>query len=452
MGPSAEQPASRDTGAGSALARPLGDDSIGDGPGVAAVGTTPADLDRLVAAELHGSLNLGRTVLRLLHLVTTDLADWAAVAVAASHGGTLRLAGGEHPEVVHELTPGRLLGSVLGQVLRTGDTQLVHVEREDPVGALETVVGCPPLAREAAVLRPADVLVVSLHARGIKVGALVLARGGGRGFGAAEVALAEQVAERAAVALDSARLYEDLARVTSVLEASLRPPQLPEIEGIALATMFRPAAEHLEIGGDFYDAHGTAEDLLVVLGDVCGKGVEASVLNGRARQSIQTAAVFDRRPAVVLEALNQVLTTPGSQRFVTVVCARVRRDVESGHLDVDVAVAGHQPPLVVRADGRVEVVDASGPLAGVLPSPLVFVEDEVRLGPGDVMLLFSDGLHEARGADGELFGLERLVALVAEYAGLPPSVICEAVEQHIVDFLGGEGHDDMAMLALGPAG
>lgn len=118
--------------------------------------------------------------------------------------------------------------------------------------------------------------------------------------------------------------------------------------------------------GDFYDVHGAAGDWLFALGDVCGKGVEAAALTGRTRQSIRTAAHFDRRPEVVLEALNSVLHEAESGQFVTVVCARVRPQPD-GHADVDLAVAGHPAPIVLRADGRVEQLEVFGTAAGCAP-------------------------------------------------------------------------------------
>lgn len=407
-----------------------------------------AELAEKISAELAGSLNLRRTVLRLLDLVRPRLADWAMIALPDGQG-RVALHGGEDPLFTASAPwlPTEQLG--LGRVLRSGRTELLHVALDAgvPEGAsgLDSMIPHEALLREAAALRPADVLGLALTARGATVGALVLVRGAGRGFDADDVAFADQVASRAALALDSARLYEERARVASALQASLRPPTLPQVPGVRLAARFRPAAEQLEIGGDFYDVHGSGEDWLLVLGDVCGKGVEAAVLTGRTRQSIRTAAHFDRSPAGVLMALNSVLYEAEADRFVTAACARLRTS-GVGAVRVDLAVAGHPAPIVLRRDGRVEQVDVSGTVAGVLPE-VVFRETSLRLEPDDTMLMFTDGVYEARGAEG-FYGMDRLRRLLPAYAGASPDVVCEAVEQDVVEYLAGRAHDDIAVLAV----
>ena len=210
-------------------------------------------------------------------------------------------------------------------------------------------------------------LGLGLTARGSTLGALVIVRGHGRSFDDDEIAFAERVASRAAMALASARMYEERSLIASELQHRLRPATLPDIDGVRLAARYRPAAEHLDIGGDFYDVHGSGDDWLVSLGDVCGKGVEAAVLTDRTRQSIRTAAYFDRRPTTVLAALNTVLYEAGFDRFVTVVCARIRTVPGGSHAEIELAVAGHPAPIVLRANGRVEQVDVSGMAVGLRP-------------------------------------------------------------------------------------
>jgi serine phosphatase RsbU (regulator of sigma subunit) len=168
------------------------------------------------------------------------------------------------------------------------------------------------------------------------------------------------------------------------------------------------------------------------------------VLTGQARQTIKTAARFDRSPAVILTALNDVLSEDESNRFVTVACARLRP--ADGGTHVTLAVAGHPPPLVVRRDGSVEEPEVRGTVAGVWPA-LTYREVELLLAPGDTMLLFTDGVYEARNQDG-FFGMTRLRELVAGYAGARPETLCEAVEQRVVEHLDGAEHDDIALLAI----
>ncbi|WNV87282.1 SpoIIE family protein phosphatase [Umezawaea sp. Da 62-37] len=399
-----------------------------------------------LTATLSGSLNLRRTVLRLLDLITPSIADWAVLALVDNSGGVV-LHGGHDQAFTTALSRVVIEGTGMDRVLRSGQDELLHVAVElDSTDGLDTMIPHRRLRDEAAGLRPADVLSLALTTRGTTIGALVMVRGAGRGFPDLDVELAGVIAAQASIALDSARLYEERGRVASVLQASLRPPDLPLVPGARVSARFRPADERMDIAGDFYDIHGSGDDWLLVLGDVCGKGVEAAVLTGRARQSIRTAAYFDRRPSVVLAALNHVLCEVHSSRFVTVVCARFRPAADGLSAEVDVSVAGHPAPILVRADGTVDQVEVAGIVAGVI-ADASYTDVRVTMRSGDTMLMFTDGVDEARGSDG-FYGMERLLALLPSYAGAGPMALCEAVEQDVVEYLDGRAHDDIALLAV----
>lgn len=402
-----------------------------------------------VELGLTGSLNLRRTVLRVLSLIRPAVCDWAVLVMPDHRTGGLAVHGGADVTHTELIARSAVDGLALDRVLRTGRRELLHCPLPDASGAavdgLSGVIRHPRLSDEVEALCPADVLVLGLTARGATIGVLLVTRGQGRGFDAGELDFAERIAARAAMALDSARLYEERGRVATVLQRGLRPPSLPGIDGLRLAARYRPAAEHLEIGGDFYDAFGSGGDWLLALGDVCGKGIEAAALTGRTRQSIRTAAHFDRDPAAVLGALNAVLHQPGSDQFVTVVCARVRPAAD-GSADVDIAVAGHPAPILLRADGAVEQTEIFGTAVNVVPEA-TYRTLTVRLQRGDTLLMFTDGVDEARGDDG-FYGVDRLTALLPAYAGAAPEVICEAVERDVVEFVDGRPHDDIALLAV----
>ena len=406
------------------------------------------DLGRALDLELSGSLNLRRTVLRVLDLAQSRYADWAMLVLTEPRSMSVKMYGGLDPDFTassRNLTRTPLLT----QVVDGGRPELLHVDLStEPHDALSGLIPHPVLREEAAALRPVDVLAMPLNARGTAVGALVLVRKSGEGYDQEDVEQIEYLCDRAALALDSARIYEDHARVTRILEDSLRPPRLPDIPGVEVAACFRSAATHLAIGGDFYDVHGEADDWLLVLGDVCGKGVDAAVLNGRARQSIRTAARFDRSPGQILSTLNEVLYDDGSDRFVTVVCARLR-PAGDDRFRVDIAVAGHPAPLVVRADGTVTQPEVTGRLAGALLHRDPYSEVTVELGPDDALVMFSDGIHEAHGEDG-LFGIDRLRELLARYAATGAKPVVEAIEREVVEHLQDNGHDDMTALAIMP--
>ncbi|MGN6252293.1 MAG: PP2C family protein-serine/threonine phosphatase [Marmoricola sp.] len=408
------------------------------------------DLVQQVGAELAGSLSVRRVVLRLLSLMapaTEDaFADWMAIGVLDASIGTVTLYGGLDHQAARLATLDRQHHGALVDLIGSDVTETIHVGADPRLpDALDTVVPQRDLADEVRRMRPAEILVCPLSARGTGVGFLLLARGSGGGFPGEDVTVAREVAGRFAMALDSARLYEDRARVASVIERSLRPAALPQLPYLDLASSFRPAAEHLQVGGDFYDAHAHQDGCVVVLGDVCGKGIEAAVLTGQARQTIRTAALFDKRPTTLLATLNEVLCEDGSERFVTAVCVAVHPEPD-GSLSLEVATAGHPAPLVVRADGTVEELVVQGRLAGVTPG-IGYESTAARLEPGDLMLLFSDGIYEARGS-ADLYGMDRLVRLISKYPGVLPSVLCEAIEREVVEHLGGQAHDDITMVAL----
>lgn len=406
-----------------------------------------AQLTEDVEVGLTGSLNLRRTGLRLLTLLRPELADWTALVLPDNRTGGICFCGGDQIDFGEVLPRKPEAYPLLERALRTGQAQRVRVTAGDH-GVLSGIVHHPRLVDEVAAHGSADVLALGLTARGATLGALLLARFGDRvwsGEAAGDVAFAQRLAARAAVALDSARLYEERGRIAAALQRGLRPPVLPEVNGMRVAARYRPTAEHLEIGGDFYDVDGAAGDWLFALGDVMGKGVEAAALTGRTRQSIRTAVHFDRRPEVVLDALNSVLHDTESDQFVTVVCARVRPQPDGG-ADVDLAVAGHPAPIVLHADGRVEQLEVYGTAAGVRAQTR-YRPTTVRLEAGDTMLMYTDGVDEARSGD-EFFGVDRLLALLPAYAGAAPDVVCEAVEQHVLEFLDGQPHDDIALLAV----
>lgn len=427
-------------------------------PTSTATSESRARLAEEVALGIAGSLNVRRTALRLLATITPELADWGIVVLPDGRTGGLRLLGGDDAAFTEVIPRSSVDDLGLDRVLRTGRSELLHVAVDIPqVDGLATLVPHPVLAAQAAALRPADVLGLGLTARGTIVGALVLVRGAGRGFDDDDVAFAQRIASRAAVAFDAARMYEESARVATTLQRALRPPLLPDVAGVQLAARYRPAAEHMDIGGDFYDVHGAGDDWLLVLGDVCGKGIDAAAATGRTRQSIRTAAHFVRHPGAILSALNTVLFDAGgdegahgmgsgAEQFVTVLCARLRPAESGTGFAVEIAAAGHPAPLVLRTNGRVEQPAVFGTAIGMIREA-EYRSVTVELNPGDTMLLFTDGLDEAMGADG-LFGVERLIGLLPPYAGAAPEVVCEAVERSVLEYLDGRQHDDMALLAV----
>jgi PAS domain S-box-containing protein len=264
------------------------------------------------------------------------------------------------------------------------------------------------------------------------------------------LALFEDLARRAALALDNARLYAERDQVARTLQQSLLPAELPPIPGVELAARYLAAGEGNEVGGDFYDCFPTGGgDWALVIGDVCGKGAEAATLTALARYTLRAAAQHTRRPRAVLRELNEALLRQRlDYRFCTVLYVSITpRD---GRADACVATGGHPLPLVLRADGRVETAGTAGTLLGIVDDPDV-TEEAIELAAGDALVLFTDGVSEATHAD-RLAGPTRLAAVLAGCAGAGAAAIAEAVEHDAVTAQGGLARDDVAVLVVRAGG
>lgn len=447
-------PDPRTDGAGGGTATGAPVPSPAGPPGTETGAPRRSDRSELLSAAargLFGSLHVERTVSRLLDLVVPNLADWAQVVLP--QGRTMQCTGaGADGAALQAVTraPGDPASGV-ARVLSTGRTQLVHVA--DPVGGrsdptLAAFVPDPALRASAAALRPADLLALPLTGRATTFGALVLARRAGHGFDQDDVTLCEELARLGAGALDSARLYAERTHVAEVLSRGLRAADLPVRPGTRVAARLRTALDHIDVGGDFYDVNGPDDDWTFVVGDVCGKGVEAAVLTGKARQAVRTAALVDRAPDRVLAltdaALSGELECSEDDRFITMLVGRVRPDGET--LRVDLASAGHPTPYLLRADGSIEEVEVSGMVVGLgstEPRPVV----RATLGRLDTLVCFTDGTTEARGGDGQ-FGIDRLERLLPLFGGAPPEAVVEAVDHAVSQHLDGRPHDDITLFAV----
>ena len=248
------------------------------------------------------------------------------------------------------------------------------------------------------------------------------------------------------IALDAAGLMAEREQVLVDLESSLLPPLFPAIPQIDVAARYRPADDSARVGGDFYDVFRSGEHRWsVVLGDVCGCGPSAAAITGIARYSIRALSP-ELDPAAALERLNAALGQHADARFVTAVLGDVVV-TPAGDVEVKFANAGHPPPLLLRDDGTVTLLeDPHGALLGVFPQ-CGAVDVGVALDAGDALILYTDGVIEARDKDGEMFGFDRLVALAATSSGRSAEGIARRIE------LAAVGHaastvDDIAVLVL----
>jgi PAS domain S-box-containing protein len=288
-----------------------------------------------------------------------------------------------------------------------------------------------------------------LAARGRTLGTLTLISAeSGRRFEDADLALAEDLAHRAALVVDNARLFSERTRVARSLQSALLPPTLPDIPGLKLAARYRAAGEGNDVGGDFYDLFSIGRGAFVAaVGDVCGTGPEAAAVTGLVRHSLHASAQVHRDPASILQTANAVLCEQqarNSVRFCSACCAIIR---PGRFVRVTIASAGHPPAFVLRANGTLDELPCQGMVLGIEPTVALQTRRCV-LAPGDRMILYTDGLIEARDADREFFGEGELQNTLAACEGLGADQLAGRLLEEVERFTGGRLSDDLALLVI----
>nr|WP_261991483.1 PP2C family protein-serine/threonine phosphatase [Streptomyces sp. or43] len=391
---------------------------------------------------LLASLNSDRCMTATAQLASQYLAD-AAVVVAPARG---------HKLPVAHATAGQ-------EAIRS----LIVADPSQLPGLKEALQGFPPVPSRWLDPRTlpewvtppghageiGSVVITPLPGHGVPAGALILLRGSGQ-FTENEEIFARLFAARAGAALSAARMYAEQTEITKTLMRDLLPPQLHRINGVEFAGGYRPAGATERVGGDFYDVHPGSTDTgasLVVLGDVCGKGLDAAVLTGKIRNTLHALVPMADDHQRMLQLLNGALLNSHHARFATMVMASVQRSDKTVRLRL--TSAGHPPPLVVRADGRVDEIQTHGTLIGALP----LVEShtvETTLQPGETCLLYTDGITEARGGPlgDDLYGEERLMEALSECANMPSEAVVEHIQMLASQWLREGRHDDMAVVAI----
>jgi phosphoserine phosphatase RsbU/P len=227
------------------------------------------------------------------------------------------------------------------------------------------------------------------------------------------------------------------------LQSTLIPPSPPNLPGLDVSAAYRPAGDGKEVGGDFYDVFQIKTgDWVVALGDVCGKGVDAAVITALVRYTLRALTVQEDDPSQVLLSLNEVLLAQGADRFCTVVLVRLRQD--GATWSATLSAGGHPLPLHLARAGDLRPVGSPGSLVGVMPN-VVFSDTEVQLAPGDLLVMYTDGVTEGRrGAD--FYGETRLHTAVAASQRTP--VPAESILGDVLAFQEGNARDDIAVVAV----
>ncbi|MCW3063553.1 MAG: putative sensor protein [Solirubrobacterales bacterium] len=399
---------------------------------------------------LSASLDWETTCQTVAHLATTGFADWCGVH-AIDTSGELRTVASAHVNaekllLLDELQHGYPIDGrdgYVGAALGANEPRLVaHVDDQLRVAVARD-------DEHLRLLRELDarsVILAPMVARGRAVGAIMFAiTEDDRQYGAEDVALAAELARRAAVAADNARLYSDRSRVARTLQRSLLPARLPDVPGVDIAPLYHAAGD--QVAGDFYDVFALPGDAWgLMIGDVCGKGATAAALTALARHTVRAAAAYEPGAAGVLRALHDaVLAEDTEMRFLTAAFLRLTRG-DDGWLRGTAAVGGHLPPVIVRAGGEAERVAGTGPLLGVLAG-IEIGERSVELGPGDVLVLATDGVTEA-GAPGDALGEARLMELVRAGAGESAAALAEAIAEAALARQPGRLRDDVTLLVV----
>src|SRR4051812_1290216 len=398
---------------------------------------------------LSGSLDTSETLQHVADVAVPQLADWCGVdlpgrgaavdpvAIAHRDPGRIALA-----REMRERYPVRLDGDTdLARVIREGGTKLIESIRDEDLVAFADDEDHLRLLRAVGF---GAIMVVPLLAGGAPLGAITLVRSDPvRRFSEADVALAEELGQRAGIAVLNARLYGERARIARELQAGIKPADLPAVPGLELASLYRPAGELNEVGGDFYDAFPTPAGWMVAIGDVQGQGARAAALTGLVRYTLRSAGQLTGDP---LQAMRQVNQTLREQRELSLctVAAGLLRPGRDAPLELASVSCGHPLPVLLRGGEPVELGR---------PTPLLGAFDEAAprltvtaLADGDRLVLYTDGVLDTTGDDGR-FEEQRLMALLRG-AQPDPGALVARIDAALRAFQAGPQRDDTATLAL----
>ncbi len=413
--------------------------------------TKRAELSQRVtagAAELLAvSRDFSETLQLVAELAVPDLADWCSINLLSSGGEIEQVAlahvDPERRQIAGELrrrAPTRLGdGSMLARVI--GEERAHRYDISDPsVDTNATEPGRVEALRDAG-LGPA--VTVPIRAGDQVAGTLTFIDAPGRRrFSDSDVALATEMADRAGVFIENARLSGLRRDIADTLQRGLLPPSLPAIDGWEIAAMYRPAGELNEVGGDFYDVFEVENGWMIVVGDVVGRGAKAAALTALARHTINTACTLTGDPRQALSLLNRRLHGRGDQPLCTAAIVVLSNAAERA-ADAVVVSAGHPLPLLVRGTG-VEEACRPGPMLGALPDARWNL-DLVSVEPGEQLVIYTDGVTDVR-VDGKLFGEDRLRSGLAGASS--PAGVIDRIETSLRSYAGDDVADDAAAVAI----
>jgi serine phosphatase RsbU (regulator of sigma subunit)/type II secretory pathway pseudopilin PulG len=270
-------------------------------------------------------------------------------------------------------------------------------------------------------------------------------------LGAALVILGAIVAERLlrrrneaeALAADVSRLYEDQRHRAETLQRSLLPHELPQPPGVMAHARYWPADRSSQIGGDFYDLFPLAGDRWgVIIGDVCGKGIEAAALTGVTRHTIRAAARHLESPADVLHWTYEAISAYSTETYATVCFAVL--DLSHHEPQLDIALGGHPGPILCRADGTVEMLGTPGTVLGLVEPRVTRTRHELTV--GDTLVFYTDGVTDAPGE--RAVSMDDLTQAIVTAAPAGPAETADAIRVRVRRHRPEGNGDDTAILVL----
>jgi PAS domain S-box-containing protein len=397
-------------------------------------------------AILASSLDYEQTLRNVAELAVPNIADWCAVDLLDEDGDRRTVAVAhidpERRGLAEELrsyVPDRLdPDQGMGLVLHTG-AAVLYPEVSDEMLEQAAIDD-----RHLELLRAVgfrSVLIVAMRLGERILGAMTLVSAeSARVLDEFDLELAEQTGARAAVAIENSRLYSERSLIARTLQQSLLPERLPEIPGYELSSFYLPAIEASMVGGDFYDVWPVDGSWMMIIGDVTGKGIQAAALTALVRHTMRAASEFDSSPASLLALVDGTLKKRPALSVCTALCLRLHGD------ELTIAIGGHPWPLHITPDG-VREVGEHGPLLGAFADAR-WRDLTLVLERGSTLMLYTDGITDARDGKAERFGLPRLRATLEQLCDRPAAEILQGVTRTLEEFQSASHADDIAAIAV----
>jgi GAF domain-containing protein len=354
-----------------------------------------ADASAVVDERLGFAENLSM----LAQLLVRRVADICIIDVVGEDGDVERVAAVHrdptNQRLVDELkeryAPGSAFTLPIFEVMRTGEPSW---RAETPADVIAQGALDDEHARMVTALGVQSYMSVPLRNRARIVGTLsLISTDPARRYGPPDVATVVELAGRAALWIENARLYEERDGTARTLQQSLLPLEIPAVPGLDIAAGYWPAGEGNEVGGDFYDVFEVLPGTwLAIMGDVCGRGPEAAAVMGIVRHAAWALGGLYDSPSRILERIDEVMRPRvSSNRFCTACVVRI--EVHEGRTRLSIASAGHPLPVLVRPDGGLVPAGSPGSMLGIVDDP-VFSDVELDLGTGESLVLYTDGVSE----------------------------------------------------------